>query len=88
MKLRVLSVAVATFFVLSGAALAETSTQNNPTLTPKAKVTTTPKAKTTPNVATKIRSEKSIACSAEADKRGLHGKERKKFRSTCKKGNI
>ena len=29
---------------------------------------------------------KSKECSAEADKRGLHGKERKTFRSKCKRG--
>ncbi len=28
----------------------------------------------------------SIECSKEADAKGLHGKERKKFRSECKKG--
>ena len=28
----------------------------------------------------------SIECSKQADAKGLHGKERKKFRSECKKG--
>ena len=28
----------------------------------------------------------SLECSKEADAKGLHGKERKKFRSECKKG--
>jgi psiF repeat len=32
------------------------------------------------------KSAKSAECSAEADKRNLHGKERKKFRSACKRG--
>jgi hypothetical protein len=32
-------------------------------------------------------SAKSIECSKEADAKGLHGKERKKFRAECKKGN-
>ncbi len=32
------------------------------------------------------RTEKSIECSKQADAKGLHGKERKKFRSECKKG--
>ena len=32
------------------------------------------------------RTEKSLACSKEADGKGLHGKPRKKFMSTCKKG--
>ena len=33
----------------------------------------------------KPRSAESIECSKEADAKGLHGKERKKFRSECKK---
>jgi invasion protein IalB len=33
----------------------------------------------------KPRSAESIECSKEADAKGLHGKERKKFRSQCKK---
>ena len=31
-------------------------------------------------------SAKSVECSKEADAKGLHGKERKKFREECKKG--
>jgi hypothetical protein len=38
-----------------------------------------PAAKTT-----KARSAASLECSKEADAKGLHGKERKKFRSECK----
>ena len=34
--------------------------------------------------AEKPRSAASIECSKEADAKGLHGKERKKFRSECK----
>ena len=34
----------------------------------------------------KERTAKSIECSKQADAKGLHGKERKKFRSECKKG--
>lgn len=34
----------------------------------------------------KPRTQKSLECSTEADKRGLKGKERRKFRSACKKG--
>lgn len=30
------------------------------------------------------RSAKSLDCSKQADEKGLHGKERKKFRSKCK----
>jgi hypothetical protein len=32
------------------------------------------------------RTAKSIECSKQADAKGLHGKERKKFRAECKKG--
>jgi invasion protein IalB len=35
--------------------------------------------------AEKPRSAASLECSKEADAKGLHGKERKKFRSECKK---
>jgi hypothetical protein len=33
----------------------------------------------------KERSPQSLECSKEADAKGLHGKERKKFREECKK---
>ena len=32
-----------------------------------------------------VRTAASLECSKEADAKGLHGKERKKFRSECKK---
>lgn len=35
--------------------------------------------------AEKPRTSESLECSKEADAKGLHGKERKKFRSDCKK---
>lgn len=35
--------------------------------------------------AAKVHSPESIACSQQADAKGLHGKERKSFRATCKK---
>ena len=34
----------------------------------------------------KPRSAKSIECSKQADAKGLHGKERRKFRRECRKG--
>ena len=43
-----------------------------------------PAAKMAPK-AEKPRTAESIACSAEADTKGLHGKERKKFMSECKR---
>jgi hypothetical protein len=45
--------------------------------------TTTPAAKT--DKAPVVHSAASLECSKEADAKGLHGKERKKFRSECKK---
>jgi hypothetical protein len=47
---------------------------------PAAKSDAAPMAKTA-----KPHSPESIECSKEADAKGLHGKERKKFRSECKK---
>jgi invasion protein IalB len=35
--------------------------------------------------AEKAHSPESLECSKQADEKGLHGKERKKFRSECKK---
>jgi hypothetical protein len=40
---------------------------------------------TEPKKAEKPRSAESIECSKQADEKGLHGKERKKFRSECLK---
>jgi len=58
---------------------AETSTTPAPTTAPAP----TKKAKTPE----KPRSAKSIECSKQADEKGLHGKERKKFRKECMKGS-
>ena len=54
---------------------------------------TAPAAKTAPAATTapaekkaeKPRTAASLECSKEADAKGLHGKDRKKFRSECKK---
>lgn len=45
---------------------------------------TAPAAKTEAK-APMVHSAASLECSKEADAKGLHGKERKKFRSECKK---
>jgi hypothetical protein len=50
------------------------------TAAPAAKSEAAPAAKTA-----KVHSPESIECSKEADEKGLHGKERKKFRSECKR---
>ncbi|MCC8979008.1 phosphate starvation-inducible protein PsiF [Bradyrhizobium sp. 10BB] len=44
-----------------------------------------PKAETKAPKEAKPRTAESLECSKEADAKGLHGKERKKFRSECKK---
>ena len=62
--------------LLAGSALA----QSPATPTPPASAST--KMATKPPV---VRTEASLECSKEADAKGLHGKERKKFRSDCKK---
>ena len=41
--------------------------------------------KTEAKAPAKPRTAASLECSTEADAKGLHGKERKKFRSECKK---
>jgi hypothetical protein len=45
----------------------------------------TPAAAPNMKAATPDKQALSKACSTQADAKGLHGKERKKFRSTCKK---
>ena len=42
-----------------------------------------PATTTAPKKAEKPRSAESTECSKQADEKGLHGKERKKFRSEC-----
>jgi len=59
--------------LFAGAAFAQTSTA--PAAAPAA----------TEKKAEKPRTAASLECSKEADAKGLHGKERKKFRSECKK---
>jgi hypothetical protein len=71
---RVAVTAVASL-LLMGSAFAQTAA---PAAAPAA---TTPAAKKAPVV----HSAASLECSKEADAKGLHGKERKKFRSECKK---
>ncbi len=66
--------------LLSGAAFAQTTTPQ-----PAAKAA--PAAKTMPaeKKAEKPRTAVSLQCSKDADAKGIHGKERKKFMSGCKK---
>jgi hypothetical protein len=66
---RAAGLALAASLLLAGSALAQTTA---PAAAPA------PAAK-----AEKPRSAASLECSKEADAKGLHGKERKKFRSEC-----
>ena len=52
---------------------------------PAAKTAPAPKAAPAEKKAEKPRSAASLQCSKDADAKGLHGKERKKFMSECKK---
>ena len=65
--------------LLMGAASAQTAAPAAKTEAPKADT-----AKAEPKAA-KPRTAASLECSKEADAKGLHGKERKKFRAECRK---
>ena len=73
---RLAATAVASL-LLMGSAFAQTTTPATPA----------PAAKAAPaeKKAEKPRSAASLECSTEADTKGVHGKERKKFMSECKK---
>ena len=72
MTMKMLFAAAATLaFVSTGAVYAQTPSTDKPAAAVKAKPE---------------RSAKSLECSKQADAKGLHGKERKKFRGECKKG--
>jgi invasion protein IalB len=70
---RIAAAALASLF-FAGSALAQTTA---PAAAPAA---TTPAKK-----AEKPRTPESLACSKEADDKNIHGKDRKKFMSQCKK---
>jgi psiF repeat-containing protein len=61
-------------FFLATSAFAQTTT---------APASSTPAATAPAKKAEKPRSPESVECSKQADEKGLHGKERKKFRSDC-----
>lgn len=73
---RVLATAVASL-MLAGSAFAQTATPATPAA-PATKMAPAKPAKAE-------RTAASLECSKQADAKGLHGKERKKFRSECKK---
>lgn len=72
---RIAATAFASLFLISSA-FAQTTTPASPPATK-----TAPAAKK----AEKPRTAASLECSKEADAKGVHGKERKKFMSGCKK---
>lgn len=77
--MRIVIAALAAATLMSGAAVAQT-----PATAPAAKpvAAATAAAKTRAPV---VRTAKSLECSKQADAKGLHGKPRKAFMSTCKK---
>ena len=79
MKTSILAVTFGLGLLVSGAAYATDAAA--PAATPSPTATAAPKPD---KAATDARSQE---CSKEADAKGLHGKERKKFREKCKKGD-
>ena len=77
MKTSILAAMFGLGLLVSGAAYAPDAAAPTPRLRPTATVKADP-------AATEARSQE---CSKEADAKGLHGKERKKFREKCKKGD-
>lgn len=69
--------------LLISSAIAQTAAPATPA--PAAKMTTAPKAAPAEKKAEKPRTAASLECSKEADAKNVHGKERKKFMSECKK---
>jgi hypothetical protein len=88
-KISSLATATAVSLLLMGSAFAQTTApaKTEPSKTEPAKTETTRTETKAPaeKKAEKPRTAASLECSKEADAKGLHGKERKKFRSACKK---
>ena len=84
---KLFSLAIATAvasLLLIGAASAQTAAPAK-TETTKTETTKTDTKAPAEKKAEKPRTTASLECSKEADAKGLHGKERRKFRSECKK---
>jgi psiF repeat len=79
---RAAATAIASLLLL-GSALAQTTTPGTPQ--PGSKATPATKMAPAEKKAEKPRTAVSLQCSKDADAKGLHGKERKKFMSACKK---
>jgi hypothetical protein len=78
---RAAATAIASLLLMSSA-FAQTTAPATPA--PTAKTAPAPKA-AAEKKAEKPRSAASLQCSKDADAKGVHGKERKKFMSECKK---
>jgi len=83
-KISSLATATAVSLLLMGSAFAQTAAPAK-TETTKTEATKTETKAPAEKKAEKPRTTASLECSKEADAKGLHGKERKKFRSECKK---
>jgi len=79
---RAAAIAIASL-LLSGSAFAQMTTPATPA--PTAKTAPVPKMAPAAKKAEKPRTAASLQCSKDADAKGVHGKERKKFMSGCKK---
>ncbi|MDQ2762398.1 MAG: PsiF family protein [Pseudomonadota bacterium] len=71
--------------LLSSPVLAQTQPHTAPTKSMQRTITTTKSTSSTTR-APVVRTAKSLDCSKQADSKGLHGKPRKSFMSSCKKG--
>ena len=86
----VTATAIASLFLM-GTASAQTPAPATKTEAPKTETSKTETSKTETKApaadknAAKPRTPGSLECSKQADEKGLKGKERKKFRSACKK---
>jgi phosphate-selective porin len=81
---RAAAVAVASLMLI-GAASAQSPAPTPAPMTKSAPAEKMAPAAKTDAKTTKPRTEVSLECSKQADAKGLHGKERHKFRSDCKK---
>ena len=79
---RAAATAIASLLILSPA-FAQTTTPATPS--PAAKTAPAPKMAPAEKKTEKPRTAVSLQCSKDADAKGIHGKERKKFMSACKK---
>lgn len=72
-------------FVTTGALAATSTTTTAPAATATTTTTTAPTTKKPKSTMTPEKTAISKQCSALADQKGLHGKDREKFRAACKK---